>query len=655
MAKTSVKPKPLTDEEKLERGGLEKYGKVWPPLPHLICMDKGLPKEARPAIAQFVAQTLQNTPWLVPYWQEFYIEKLLLNPKGSPGWYPHKPEGYLGWKGHFMAMASILFGREDCLRKFTWNPNAVAILDKYEEYNFLGVAGSASSGKSEVGAVIGILEWLIDPFNTKVFFTSTTLNDSRGRIWGVVEEYWKELIKFFVTERNLPGKLVSSQGVIRAVEKGRPNSLAGLALIAGDKSQEKDSTTKIGFKAPRVRLIADELPLLSEGLYNAAKGNLFSNPDFKMMGIGNPASYYDPFGIFTEPKEGWNSIDENSFGWETKLGYCIRFDGTKGPNVIAGRTIWKGLLTLEKVTDYIRTLGENSAEFWRMVRGFWSPTGLSNSIHSEQEIIAHGANKPSVSVVQVLGKLSFLDVAFTQGGDRCVACFGRVIEEQVFDESNRATGTHKALEFTEAVDLMLKVDAKHETKDVSEQLSELYLQACEARGVPLEYRGLDATGGGIPFASLLNIKMGRGFVQVSFAGNASDKPISNTDRRTGEERFTNRVSELWWVFKEYIRGNQIRGLEPTSIKELCARNYVFKGEKIQVETKRDMKKRIAYSPDFADGCVGLLEVARLKFSFVTSEKSAPVPKKSKEKPMFHDLIPKARSGFRRRFQSLGWD
>ncbi|MCU9611872.1 hypothetical protein OEK97_28610, partial [Escherichia coli] len=74
--------------------------------------------------------------------------------------------------------------------------------------------------------------------------------------------------------------------------------------------------------------------------------------------------------------------------------------------------------------------------------------------------------------------------------------------------------------------------------------------ACNRFGVEVANRGVDSTGAGDPFATLMAGVMGREFQMVSFGGAASDKPVSSTDPRPGKKRFADRVSELWGVGKD---------------------------------------------------------------------------------------------------------
>lgn len=552
------------------------------------------------------------------------------------------------WEEHFKTFVSLIWDTPNTRYRFTWNPYADRILENIRGHRFLGVSGHASSGKSQFGAIWAIANFLIDPEHTKVLVTSTSLQESRMRIWGVIEKYWTEAENYFTSlglGGQMPGKLVTSSGKIVGNMNGKSDDLIGLSLIAGGKGNDGDASTKIGFKAGKLILVADELPLLTHKLYDAAT-NLLSNDGFQMLATGNLTSVFDPFGLFTEPENGWSTITEDDMEWRTKIGgYCIRFDGEKSPNVIAGRELYKGLLTQTGLDEIRAKFGERSPGFYRMVKSFPCPTGAIDTIYSEPELVSRLCCKGDTPWLRKPTPLAFLDPSFSKGGDAAAASFGLLGDAQINGV------TIQVLEKTETIDLMMRVEAQHKTKDRNEQLADLYIAECERRGIAIKDRGVDATGGGDPFATILAMKMGHGFQLVSFAGGASDMPVSATDKRKGRDRFGNRVSELWYVGKEFVASGQIRGLDPATMREMCDRTYKELGNKVYVEPKSDMKKRTnGRSPDRADSWVGLIEVARRNYRFTAAAKAkVQPPPRAKASDWFSEFETPKRPDFREQF------
>jgi hypothetical protein len=100
---------------------------------------------------------------------------------------------------------------------------------------------------------------------------------------------------------------------------------------------------------------------------------------------------------------------------------------------------------------------------------------------------------------------------------------------------------------------------------------------------------------------------------------------SGTDPRPANEVYVNKVSEIWFVGREYLQSNQIRGISPSLAKELCARTYSTKARgRVQVEPKEQAKKRIGRSHDLGDSALLCLELARRRLG-MSSKARAPKP------------------------------
>lgn len=521
---------------------------------------------------------------------------------------PHSP----GKAHHFRRIVDILWNHPESSKRFIWHPWAEEMNEAAAANRYLGVGGCASSGKTDFFAVWGIVEWLCAPHATKVIYTSTSLKDSRNRIWSTVEDYFQAV-------PGMPGKLVSSQGIVRFDAEGLQSDKFGLSLIACDRKKEKDAVNKfMGYKATRMRLVADELPELAESVLTTAYSNLAINEEFRMIGIGNPKSHYDPFGLFCEPADGWNSVNESFYRWKTKRGIFIRFDGERSPNILSGVDTYPFLVTKAKL-DQAKILGERSPAYYRMMKGFWCPTGESDAVYSEADIERFSGHvKAEWSSAPVKTPVAALDASFTFGGDRCLLRFGVV--------GTDASGK-KVLEFHDSTTII--ADVADTATPHSYQICLKVKAACESRGIHPRNFALDSTGAGAPFADILAVVWSPEILRVNFAGAASDRPVSSAEPDVpASDRYYDRVTELWFSGKELLRAGQLRGLDPTTIKEMCNRKYeTVKGRKLLlcVEAKVAMKNRTNESPDNADAAFILVELCRTRLGFVSSEKIRRAP------------------------------
>lgn len=487
-----------------------------------------------------------------------------VNPKG-------KPKSY-----HFWRIADILWNYHGSRVKIEPHPWAVRMIENLCKHDRLSIAGCASSGKSRTVAAWAIVNFIVHPSVTRVMLTSTTLKESRGRIWGDVEELWQALPTY---PTGVPGQLVSSQGFIRyhSPATGVQNEKMGLFLVAGEKSKESESMGKlIGFKGERVILIADEMPELSDTLLLAAESNLSANPSFQMVGIGNPNSYYDPHGVFSEPINGWGSVSEADYEWQGKKSYVIRFNAEESPNFGPEGVKWPYLMTTERLYKFQRDLGEKSLRYYRMVKGFWFNESGEDTIYSPSLLQTGGAHDKAVYKGPVTMVAGF-DPAHTHGGDDKVLTIGRVGEDV------------NGLRVIERVATYKLYDDTSNPLPQAHQIAEQVKAKCLEHGVAPEDLNVDSTGGGEPWCDVLQVVWSSGFQRVVFGGSPHDK-----------DAYRDRMSELWFQGQALIRSGQIKGVDVPLAREMTARMYESVGKKIKVQPKSEMKRLIGHSPDNAD-------------------------------------------------------
>jgi len=469
---------------------------------------------------------------------------------------------------------------------------------------YLAIGGSASSGKSHTMAAWGIANWLSKPKDTLVLMTSTTLREARKRIWGSV-------MSLLSVIDDAPIKIRDSIGNASYVnEKGTLIERAGLSLIAAEKTRTREATNKlIGIKAPRVILIGDELSELSEAILQAGLSNLSKNPEFQLIGMSNPNSRFDAFGIWSEPINGWDSVDTHTAdGWATKWGGdYIRLDGERSPNIIAGETIYPWLPTKEKIDEDKGLLGPESRGYMRMIRAIFFDSDETTGIYGENELTMSKA----MSKVEWEGtpiKVAGIDPAFTNGGDRTILYTASVGYD--------TTGQY-VIEFGEAVHL--NDDATNKAIPRTYQIVRQIKEHCEKRDILPENVAVDATGAGAPFCDVLSGEWASGFLRVSFGGKASDKRVSANSKSVGTELYVNRVSELWFVGKELMRTRQVFGVNTDLAQEITSRNYdmIKSGTlRVKIESKPEFKSRFGRSPDLADAAFLALDCARQRLGLV---------------------------------------
>lgn len=506
---------------------------------------------------------------------------------------------------YFWRICDELWNREELpepmMVRHPWAEKMIraALKDKY-----LAIGGSASSGKSHTMAAWGIIQWLSQPRDTLVLMTSTTLREARKRIWGSV-------MSLLSVIDGAPIKIRDSIGNAAYVdENGTLIERAGLSLIAAEKSKTREAIGKfIGIKQKRVIMIGDELSELSESILQAGLTNLSKNPFFQMIGMSNPNSRFDAFGVWSEPNKGWEAIDtQTADEWETKWGgKYIRLDGERSPNIMLGEVKYPWLPTAEKLEEDRLLLGPESRGYMRMVRAIFFDSDETTGIYSEAEMAKSGslsdvdwADKPTI--------IAGCDPAFTTGGDRTILYTAEV---------GYARNGQYVCKLGEAIHL--NDDATNKAVPRTYQIVHQIIDHCKRRDISASNLAIDSTGAGAPFCDVLAGEWESSFMRVTFGGKASDKRVSMNSQLTGEELYTNRVSELWFVGKELMRTRQIYGVSSELAKEMCARNYdmVKTGSlKVKIESKLEFKSRFGRSPDLADAAFLALDCARQRLGLV---------------------------------------
>lgn len=488
---------------------------------------------------------------------------------------------------------------------------------------FLAIGGSASCGKSWCFAGWSLVNWLSDPANTMVLMTSTDLGGARNRIWGA-------MMRLLDKVPDPPCKIRDAIGVIAYFDGTKAFSTSGIKLQTADKSKTKDKMGKmIGIKAKNVILVADELGEMGPNVQSAATGNLVKNPRFQMIGLSNPDSRFDPFGVFSEPQAGWDGVNvELDYEWETKLGgKYIRIDAEQSPNIVQHESDeydtdiqYSYLPTRETLAADLALLGNSpeearkSREYMRFNRAIFFDSDDAENIYTESELIRAGAMQ-GPSTPQALANpilVAGLDLSFSSNGDKSVLTFIEVGHDP-------RTGQYCLMvkEVVYIYEDMTSSDPR--TLQIATKVKE----ECKKRKLEVYNLGIDASGSGGTWGDTLQLIWGPGFHRVQFGGAASDKKIKNDSKVTAKERYKNRASELFFIGKQFLLGRQIHGIPPIIAQQMCNRRYkTSKGSKgilLQVEPKPEYKGRMGSSPDEMDSFLVAVEVARTQHLLTPSD------------------------------------
>jgi hypothetical protein len=518
-------------------------------------------------------------------------------------------KGGLGQAEHFWKVVEMIWGPKNVVRNktkiFIRNPWSEDMVEELCNYKYVAFGGGGGTTKSETAGLWLLVKYLANARKILGGVLSTSIPAAKRRIWGSMTDLVRAVPA-------LPLKVMASLNVIRYVSPTFVSSdKSSLALIAAERSQEREAVGKlIGMHNEEVIIVGDELSELTDAIleYALPGGNLTTNPKFQFIGLANPPGYFDPFARLWKPKAGWGSINVESYRWESEHGVSMHFDAMKSPNILAGKTLYPFLPSAEQVEAAKKAEGgEHSLRFWRMIRGFPSPAGAEDLIYTQADIVLHEGDGPVVWDERPKIRCAGLDPGFTNGGDRSIATFATV---------GYTTKGLLTLCYDEQIELVSDVRIL-DTENQSIQICKRFKEECEKRDISIVNTACDSTGAGQPFCDVMDIVWGRGMLRVNFGGKASDRPVSFTDSTPANKRYYDRVTEIWYSGKEYLRAGQLKGIPSQMATEMCLRNYGTTGadKLIYAETKKKMKFLIQRSPDYADSGFVVLDLARQRLGF----------------------------------------
>ncbi len=484
--------------------------------------------------------------------------------------------------------------------------------------------GPGSTCKTNTAGWEYLLDYYASPHNTLVLISSTDMRGLELRVWGEIKMLHQLALEKFPW---LPGNLIDSKKCIatddiepdEAEERMKTRDLRkgviGIPTVQGGRSVGLSKWQ--GIKQQRIRLIADDCTAMAP-TFLSAFANLNNNVDFQAIVLGNPDDILDPLGVAAEPVDGWGSHmePEKTSVWDTQFynGRCVNLVGTDSPNFDYPAELppkYPYLVSNRKIQETISAFKKDSFEYYNQCVGVMKISQLSRRIITRDLCKQFHTAGEAVWSGDELTKICALDAAY--GGDRCVG--GHAVFGKCFDGKIR-------LQFfpPHVVPMRVKTEAPMAEED---SISEYEKEYCTGHSIPPENFYHDSTGRGSLGTSLSRI-WSSGCNPVEFGGSPSKRPVTMDtfvdDKATGERRlkrcdehYSKFVTELWYSLRYAIEADQIRGLPEDVMNELCMRQWErVRDDKIEAESKIEMKERTRKSPDLGDWAAIILEGARRK-------------------------------------------
>lgn len=498
-------------------------------------------------------------------------------------------EGGLGAEQHFKNAWKIQWPT------YEWSDWVEMMVYAWCKYKWISIIGCERASKTFTHAHIAWLDYQANPFETLTSLTTVTFEGLKLRMWS-------DVLRASATSRiQQPFQIRSSTNEMRVYPKqvskeaGEKYQIHGMAV-----NHTKDAEGRIrGGHAPRRRIFLDEAQDIAPSIYEAMI-NPMSAPDAKCVMLSNPVEKVSKFGDWCEPAGGWSAVHDTDEFWETKKGgFCIHLDGLQSPNIVHFPRVFTGIINQPTIDEVKRIHGEDSVQWWALVRGWFPPDGLVSRIFPSQVI---EKMKPPIIFDYATEACATLDPAFEE--DACAIHFGA---------KGKLRDGRMAISATETHHLRFKLGPLEEPKDY--QVKTQVMALCAARGVKPKNFIMDRSGSGRGAFALLVKEWSPEINGIDYGGKATERPLRSDESEKCCDIFQYFVTELWLraraAGEEGIVGG-LANLDPRTIEDLYSRRYEMKkatqGTVVVAEQKSEMKKRLGRSPDDGDAFVQFAEL-----------------------------------------------
>lgn len=444
--------------------------------------------------------------------------------------------------------------------------------------DWVGVESATGTGKTFWLA--RIVFWFLDCFENSLVVT-TAPKESQLKL-----HLWTEIARAFNKFKRIRenAELLSLRLIVDASKSTNlEDETAGwqaIGFVAGVGASEDSATKAQGFHREHMLIIIEETPGVGFPIMTAFQ-NTSTGGHNLMLAVGNPDSEVDALHSFCQS----NSVRP------------FRVSALDFPNIVLNDEVVKGAVTTKSIERRKEDYGEDSNLYKSRVRGE-SPAQSVDSLIKLNWINDICEPQYLHSGEEAVG----IDVANSENGDKAAVAhgYGNVLAN--LSQFQCPNASHLAYNFFYD-DLILKEKDYIVYKGIPKTLANKspYLQP--------NHIGVDAVGVGVSTVNAFNEMLGKKGNVVSLQGGAIKEVIPTDKEGKPLYSFGSLRAQMYWQLREDIRLGKIQfGLTDKTIlkqliQELVIPKFVAKGDKIEVESKENIKKRLGHSPNLADAVV----------------------------------------------------
>lgn len=521
---------------------------------------------------------------------------------------------------HYLAAHKIIWPEDDQHRWFVLGMNCLC------NFKINAFLGPASSNKTYLFTVHALINFWVFPQTSLGILSTTDIISLERKVWGRLKKMFNRGRKRFTwlegfvldSKRQItPDDIDDENEIARTLDHGIGTvaCVSGGRFVGMGKFQGSKPPNSPGKNDGIMVHYGDEAAVM-ESSFLDAYANWMVNDGFKGVMGGNPTDVSDPLCTAAEPKGGWDSFIDNgkTQEWTSRWydAHVVCFDGRDTPNNDEPKNQFPYLITQKFIDLMASTHGVDSWQYYQQAIGKPSRGMVSNRVITIGLCEQYKAFDDIVWLDTDHTKIYSLDPAYG-GGDRCV---GMVLE---FGKSQK--GEIK-LSLSEPEIIPIRFNCG---KEAEQQIAEFIFQRTKSLGIKPGNIFYDSFGRGtlgFDFAKLFGTDCP---IPIDSGMPATERPVrfdlfvneNNGEKRLKRcnEEYFKFVTEMWFSMREAIMSGQIRNLPHVVAQEGQLRMFrSVKGNKIEVESKNDMKDRVKKSPDLMDcACIGVEGARRLGF------------------------------------------
>ena len=482
--------------------------------------------------------------------------------------------------------------------------------------------GAASTNKTYIFTVHALINFWVFPHTSLGILSTTDIISLERKVWGRLKKMfnrgrerfpWLEGFVLDSKRQITPDDIDGENEVARTLDHGIGTvaCVSGGRFVGMGKFQGSKPPNSPGKTDGIMVHYGDEAAVMQSSFLDAY-ANWMVNDGFKGVMGGNPTDISDPLCTAAEPKGGWDSFIDSgkTQEWTSRWydAHVICFDGRDTPNNDEPKNRFPYLITQKFIDMMASTHGVDSWQYFQQAIGKPSKNMVSNRVITIGLCEKHKAFDYVAWKGTPRTKIYALDPAYG-GGDRCV---GGECEYGEDKDGNQIF----AVGSPEIIPIRL-----NDSLDAESQIATFIFNQHKRLNIPPENIFYDSFGRGTLGAAFAKLFGFNCPVPVDSGARPTDRPVRFdlfVDEKNGmkrlkmcNEHYSKFVTEMWYSTREAIESNQVRNLPMNVAQEGQLRLFrTVMGNKIEVESKDDMKERVKKSPDLYDWFAVALEGAR---------------------------------------------